>query len=50
MEFEFYCMLQLNTFFKHDSEKINQCLDYCNLQRLTKNEIKFIEEYCQVRL
>ena len=26
------CMLQLNTFFKHDSEKVNQCLDYCNLQ------------------
>lgn len=30
------------------SEKINQCLDYCNLQRLTNDEIKFLDEYCLV--
>ncbi|KAL6258299.1 hypothetical protein P5V15_010241 [Pogonomyrmex californicus] len=35
------------TLLKTDSEKINQCLDYCNLQILTENEIKFIEEYSQ---
>ncbi|XP_067210351.1 zinc finger BED domain-containing protein 4-like isoform X2 [Linepithema humile] len=43
----FDSILQLVTLLKNDSEKINKCLDYCNLQRLTENEIKFIEEYCQ---
>ncbi|XP_067216757.1 uncharacterized protein [Linepithema humile] len=43
----FDSILQLVTLLKNDSEKINQCLDYSNLQRLTENEIKFIEGYCQ---
>ncbi|XP_018358199.1 PREDICTED: uncharacterized protein LOC108757991 [Trachymyrmex cornetzi] len=44
----FDSVLQLVKLLKNDSEKINQCLDYCNLQRLTENEIKFLEEYCQI--
>ncbi|XP_071578927.1 uncharacterized protein [Temnothorax nylanderi] len=44
----FDSLLQLITLLKNDSEKINQCLDYCNLQRLTENEIKFIDEYCKI--
>ncbi|KAL6417726.1 hypothetical protein ACFW04_014340 [Cataglyphis niger] len=37
----------LVNFLKH-IEVINQCLDYCNLQRLIDKDIKFLEEYCQV--
>ncbi|EZA53798.1 hypothetical protein X777_06862, partial [Ooceraea biroi] len=44
----FDSILQIITLLKNDPEIINKCLDYCNLQRLTENEIKFIEEYCQV--
>ncbi|XP_029158987.1 uncharacterized protein LOC114931182 [Nylanderia fulva] len=40
--------MQLATFLKNDPDQINQCLDHCNLQRLTEHEMKFIEEYCQV--
>lgn len=44
----FDSVYQLVTLLKDGSEKINQCLDYCNLQRLTDDEIKFLDEYCQV--
>ncbi|XP_018400179.1 PREDICTED: uncharacterized protein LOC108777723 [Cyphomyrmex costatus] len=44
----FDSVYQLVTLLKEDSDKINQCLDFCNLQRLTNNEIKFLDEYCQV--
>ncbi|XP_029178093.1 uncharacterized protein LOC114945911 isoform X2 [Nylanderia fulva] len=45
----FDSVMQLATFLKNDPDQINQCLDHCNLQRLTENEMKFIlvEEYCQ---
>lgn len=34
---------------RNSTEKINQCLDFCNLQRLTNDmEVKFLEEYYQV--
>ncbi|EFN68716.1 Putative AC9 transposase, partial [Camponotus floridanus] len=39
---------QLVTLLKDSSDKINHCLDYCNLQRLTNNDVKFLDEYCQV--
>lgn len=29
-------------------EKINQAMDYCEIQRFTVQEIKLIEEYCEV--
>lgn len=45
----FDCIVQLIQILKSNSEAINQCLDYCSLQRLTDNDIKFLEEYCQVR-
>lgn len=45
----FDSVLQIITLLKNDPEKINQCLDYCDLQRLTEDEIIFIEEYCEVR-
>lgn len=40
---------QLVTLLKDSLDKINQCLDYCNLQRLTNNDVKFLDEYCQVK-
>lgn len=36
------------TLLKDGPEKVNQCLDFCNLPRLTNDEIKFLDEYCQV--
>lgn len=39
---------QLVLILKDNSDKINKCMDYCSLQRLTNNEIKFLDEYCQV--
>ncbi|RLU16027.1 hypothetical protein DMN91_011785 [Ooceraea biroi] len=44
----FDCIAQLLTLLKDNSEKINICLDYCNLQRLTESEIQFLEEYYKV--
>lgn len=44
----FESVSQLMTLLKDGTEKINQCLDYCNLQRLTNDEVKFLDEYCQV--
>ncbi|XP_067206203.1 uncharacterized protein [Linepithema humile] len=44
----FDSVLQLVVLLKNDTEKINKCWDYCDLQRLTDHEIKFLEEYCQV--
>ncbi|XP_011686460.1 PREDICTED: uncharacterized protein LOC105449160 isoform X2 [Wasmannia auropunctata] len=44
----FDSVLQLVTLLKDGSEKINQCLDHCNLQRLSEIEMKFMEEYCQI--
>ncbi|XP_029163656.1 uncharacterized protein LOC114935063, partial [Nylanderia fulva] len=44
----FDSVMQLATFLKNDPDQINQCLDHCNLQRLTEHEMKFIEEYCQI--
>lgn len=41
-------MVQLVELLKDGPEKIDQCLDYCNLQRLNSGEIKFLQEYCQV--
>ncbi|XP_025266661.1 uncharacterized protein LOC112638708 [Camponotus floridanus] len=39
---------QLVTLLKDSSDKINHCLDYFNLQRLINNDVKFLDEYCQV--
>ncbi|XP_071639299.1 uncharacterized protein [Temnothorax longispinosus] len=44
----FDCVCQLMTLLKDGSEKVNQCLDYCSLSRLTNDDIKFLDEYCQV--
>ncbi|XP_039314790.1 uncharacterized protein LOC113005842 [Solenopsis invicta] len=44
----FDCLTQLIKLLKNNSEKVNQCFDHCVLQRLTEDEIKFIEEYCQI--
>ncbi|XP_071582355.1 uncharacterized protein [Temnothorax nylanderi] len=44
----FDSVCQLMTLLKDGPEKVNQCLDYCNLPRLTNDEIKFLDEYCQV--
>lgn len=49
MEFNFDSTYQLVTLLKDSLDKINQCLDYCNLQRLTNNDVKFLDEYCQVK-
>lgn len=45
----FDAVLQV-TLLKDGPDKINQCLDYCNLQRINDQEIKFLEEYCQVNI
>ncbi|XP_039309955.1 uncharacterized protein LOC113006114 [Solenopsis invicta] len=44
----FDCLTQLIKLLKNNSEKVNQCFDHCDLQRLTEDEIKFIEEYCHI--
>ncbi|XP_039311866.1 uncharacterized protein LOC113005211 isoform X3 [Solenopsis invicta] len=44
----FDSVCQLMTLLKDGPEKVNQCLDFCNLPRLTNDEIKFLDEYCQV--
>lgn len=45
----FDAVLQLVTLIKKSKEKINLCMDYCNLPRLTDHEINFLEEYCKVK-